>query len=118
MTAVVEPASGTLGFHPEMFPVRDANRKRAAPLAVPEVKTKSFELLATAPVGRSPGILIDGTVGCLKKTMLPESPRYRLEVLVPLFANQNGLLGDNPMPQGLTTSGSSMAAIPGKSDTR
>ena len=73
--AVVDPAAGTFGFQPVMFPESDAKINRAGPLAEPEVTTKSLVPFATVPVGDIPGIVIDGMPGCLKKTTPPTSPR-------------------------------------------
>jgi hypothetical protein len=101
-----------------MLPLIEEKIKRAGPEALPDVTTKSLVPFATVPVGSPPGIVIDGIPGCLKKTMLPTSPRYSEDVLVPLLANQNGLVAVNVMPHGLTSSGSSMRANPGISDVR
>jgi hypothetical protein len=79
MTAAVEPAAGTFGFQPVMWPVMDAKRKRAEPLAEPEVTTKSVaEGLATVPVGMptgTPGMVTACNPAFLTSGAPPTSPR-------------------------------------------
>src|SRR2546425_9107535 len=120
MTPVVEPAAGAFGLHPIMFPVIDANRKRAKQGGVAHApgNTKSvIDVVVTAPVGKLPGIVMVAGLG-LRTNGLPDtSPLKSWLVPVPLFATQNGLDAVAVTPQGFTSNGSRSGASPGTSDT-
>jgi hypothetical protein len=61
-----------------MLPVIDAKMKFAPHGAAAHAPGTTNSLavgLETVPVGRPPGMVMDGMPGCLKKTMLPTSPR-------------------------------------------
>src|SRR5262245_65571248 len=102
------PGVPTAGFHPVIAPPLDAKRNTAAPVFVPSVTEKSFELplditdwngLNTVPVGLPPGMVTSNRwlIG------LPaRSPRYRGLMPVPLSDSQNAPpLGLSEIPQGL-----------------
>src|SRR5881394_2760249 len=122
MVAVVEPAAGAFGLHPEIFPVIDENRKAARQGALAQgpgrIKSVAAALLATVPVGRPPGI-VTVDMPALRITGAPDtSPRMSCVVLVPLLATQKGLLAVIEMPHGLTSSGSRTKASPGESEMK
>src|SRR5713101_2826745 len=102
-----------------MLPVIEAKIKRAAPGEPPVgVKTKSLELLETAPVGKLPG-MVTVWVPVLSTSGLPlTSPLKSCAEFVPLLAIQKGLDAVAVTPHGLTSSGSRTGAKPGISETR
>ncbi|MBC8029297.1 MAG: hypothetical protein H7Z16_04225 [Pyrinomonadaceae bacterium] len=70
----------------------------------------------TVPVGNPPGTVIPAKPGFFTNGVVAVS-RYRVDVLVPAFATQNGLEPVSEIPQGLTNSGSWIVATPGRSET-
>src|SRR5437667_12458706 len=90
-----------------MLPVIESKIKSAgAGLPAGGATTKSLVALATAPVGRPPGMVIVCGLA-LRTTGLPEtSPLMSCVVVVPLFATQKGLVPRVVIPHGLTSRGS------------
>src|SRR5437762_11317255 len=96
--ACVEPAAGTLEFHPEMIPASLEKMNAAEPLAAPFFMTNAVlpALFQTAPVGFPPGIetTSDGIVFV--------AALYRLEIPLPLSAIHHGDVGLDVSPHALT----------------
>jgi hypothetical protein len=91
-------------FQPEMVPFRLAKIKREAAVVPPAVTWKEVVVLATWPVGPCAGVAVVGIVtvrGCLV-TFRVSVTAYRVDVLVPWFEIQNGLVGRRELPQGFT----------------
>src|SRR5438445_342095 len=102
-----------------MLPVIESKIKRAGPGLQPGgVKTKSEVVLATAPVGRLPGMVIVCGLVLSTTGAPPTSPRTSCTVLVLLLTIQKGLLAVAVTPHGLTSSGSRTGARPGTSEIK
>jgi hypothetical protein len=100
----------TVGDHPRIVPPSVANRKRAAPDFPPWLTAKSVVLpLKTVPVG-APG------TETVSATFAPVPP-YNVEVLVPLFADHQGVVGPSLSPQALTSDVSVAGAVALPSET-
>src|SRR4051794_40026362 len=116
MTAVVEPAPGAFGFQPVMLPWSEAKRNRAAHGAeaqAPGSMKSVAEVLATVPVGWTPGMVMVCGFGLRTTGAPPTSPRMSCVVSVALLATQKGLLAVAVKPQGLMSRGSWTGARPG-----
>src|SRR3974390_3806796 len=107
MTAVAPP------FQPVMVPSSAEKMKLAL---VPLGSRKAVPALKTWPVGVPFLPPAPGTV-TTRGVIAPE-PLYRVDVPVPVFELQKGLVPLMGTPQGLTTLGAGTSATPGWSATR
>src|SRR5947209_14562293 len=101
----------TDGVQPRIIPLFVANRNLDAPLLPPWLTTKSVALpLKTVPVGPPGTDTVSGTFA--------PAPLYSVEVLEPLFADHQGVVGPALSPQPLTSDASvAGAAVALLSDT-
>src|SRR5438270_3960990 len=97
--ACVDPAAGTLGFHPEMIPASLEKMNAAEPLAAPLLTTNAVlpALFQTSPVGFPPGIETTNDGIVLVAAL------YRVAVPLPLFAIHHGDVGLDASPHALIT---------------
>src|SRR5689334_18181759 len=101
---------------PTIAPVWVAHRKRATAVVLFGAGIlKSVVPLNTVPVGEPGGMV---TVSATFVRGVVTSPEYKVALPLTLSETQNGLVGLNVMPHGLTRSGSVMLATPGRSETR
>ena len=101
-----------VGFQPEIEPSRLAKKKSPAPLLPPVLRTKSFVVLNTWPVGPAggePRCGIVTTKGAPTGNGCP-CPLYSVAVPAPWLETQNGPVGGFDSPHGLIRFGSVNAA--------
>src|SRR4029453_1532574 len=113
--AATTAVAALAGFHPVMSPVWLSKMKRAGRGPSGVGTWKLVVPLNTWPVGEPLATVTSSAI--LANGGPPPPPRERLEVPGTLFATQTGLVGDSASPHGLTSSGSLIAATPGRSDT-
>src|SRR5439155_11388296 len=99
-----------------MVPSSVVNRKRLGAETPFSAMANPDPPLKTVPVGVPPAVAGDGTL-TTSGTGWPR-PSRRSDTPLPLLANQNGPVGLNAMPHGLTRFGSVTRANPGTSEAR
>src|SRR5690349_4343811 len=101
-----------------MPPSSVAHRKRAA-VPAPAIRKSLADGFDVMPVGTPcPAPLAAGIVTGDGGEIAAPEPLYNVDVPVPLFETQIGLVASIAMPHPLTRFGSMLAATPGRSATR
>src|SRR5258708_11928251 len=104
----------TVGFHPTMVP---SSVEKMNDAGMPGAALKDEVPLNIAPVGAPPVLAVGVAMATINALATP-LPLYSVDKPVLLSDTQNGLVGEATNPHGFTRPGSTLSAMPGRSETR